>query len=479
MKKLLFFCLTASVLTSCKNNNAAENKTSEKVSDSITPINDDVVENAVLYEANIRQYSPEGTFNAFTKDIPKLKDLGVKIIWLMPVYPISKIKRKAADGRFASEIKDPKEREKILGSYYAVSNYTAVNPEFGTMEDFQNLVNTAHENGMYVILDWVANHTGWDNVWIKEHPDYYTHNDKGEIIDPINPETGKSWGWTDTADLNYNNKDLWTAMTNSMEYWVKQHNVDGFRCDVALGVPTEFWNQAVKKINKIHPIFMLAEGDLPGLLKQAFDMGYNWRGLHLMNEIAQGKKTVDAWDKNMKTVDSIYERDDIWMNFVTNHDENSWSGTVKERLGDASNTMLALTYTAPGMPLIYSGQEYGLDRRLKFFEKDTIPKSKGEVYSLMEKLGKLKNNNKALNGGKQAASYTRLTTSDNSKILAFRREKGDQEVVYIANMTKDSINFTVKAVGNYTDYLSQKNIELKEDTEMSFSPWEYKILVNN
>ncbi|MGB8705788.1 MAG: alpha-amylase family glycosyl hydrolase, partial [Gillisia sp.] len=394
------------------------------------------------------------------------------------VYPISKIKRKAADGRFASEIKDPEKRKKVLGSYYAVSNYTDVNSKFGSMEDFQNLVNTAHENGMYVILDWVANHTGWDNVWIKEHPEYYTHNDKGEIIDPVNPETGKSWGWTDTADLNYDNKDLWAAMTNSMEYWVKQHNVDGFRCDVAAGVPTEFWNQAVKKINKIHPIFMLAEGDAPDLLKQAFDMGYNWKGLHLMNEIAQGKATVKAWDKNMKSVDSIYENDDIWMNFITNHDENSWSGTVQERLGDASNTMLALTYTIPGMPLIYSGQEYGLDRRLKFFEKDSIPKSKGEVYSLMEKLGKLKNSNKALDGGKEAASYTRLTTSEDSKVLAFRREKGGKEVVYIANMTKDPVKFSLKATGNYTDYLSNEQMELKEGTEMNFSPWEYKILVN-
>ena len=292
----------------------------------------------------------------------------------MPVYPISEKNRKATGGGFVSDIEDEKERKKYLGSYYAISNYSEVNPEFGTIEDFQELVDTAHENGIYVILDWVANHTGWDHHWLEENPDFYTKNEAGEIIDPVNPGTGESWGWTDTADLNYENKELWEAMTQEMIYWVKQHDIDGFRADVAGEVPTEFWEQAIERLEDIRPLFMLAESEDKDLFHEAFDMGYNWEGHHIMNEIAQGNKTVADWDAYMKKVDSTYEEDDVLMNFVTNHDENSWSGSVKERMGDASETMLAMTYTIPGMPLIYSGQEYDMDKRLLFFEKDTIPK---------------------------------------------------------------------------------------------------------
>ena len=462
-------------MASCKNK--GETIPEENPGEIISTVSDDSLESAVIYEANIRQYSPEGTFNAFTKDIAQLKDLGVKIIWVMPVYPISLKNRKATGGGFVSDIKDEKERAKYLGSYYAIADYTGLNPEFGTKEDFQKLVDTAHENGMFVILDWVANHTGWDHPWIESNPEYYTQNAAGEIIDPLNPETGESWGWTDTADLNYENKDLWEAMTADMKYWVEEHNIDGFRADVAGEVPTEFWDQAVEKIQKIKPVFMLAESENKDLFHKAFDMGYNWEGHHIINEMAQGKKTVADWDAYMIKIDTLYQEDDILMNFVTNHDENSWSGTVKERLGDASETMLALTYTIPGMPLIYSGQEYDLDHRLLFFEKDSIPKTKGKVWPVLEKFGKLKNQSKALNGGKNAADYKRLKTSSDKNILAFEREKHGEKLVYIANMSKEPVSFTLDLQGNFEDYMNSKPVDLAADQEMKFKPWEYKILL--
>jgi glycosidase len=466
-------------MASCKDENKEKKDSETPNEEQKVSIEDSDLENAVIYEANIRQYSPEGTFDAFTQDIPQLKELGVKVIWVMPVYPISMKNRKATGGKMVSEIEDEKEREKYLGSYYAIADYTKVNPEFGTIEDFQNMVDVAHENGMFVIMDWVANHTGWDHPWIEQHPEYYTQNESGEIVDPLNPETGESWGWTDTADLNYDNKELWTAMTKEMKYWVENHGIDGFRADVAGEVPTEFWKQAVSAIKEVKPVFMLAESEKKDLFHDAFDMGYNWEGHHIMNEMAQGKKTVAAWDEYMTKIDTLYQKDDFLMNFITNHDENSWNGTVKERMGDAGEAMLALSYTLPGMPLIYSGQEYDMDHRLLFFEKDSIPKTKAKVWPVMVKLGELKNTNSALAGGKEAAAYTRLKTTKNDQVLAFSRGNGDDMLIYVANLTKAPVKFKIELDGKFQDYMSSGEVDLEKDMELEFKPWEYKILINN
>ncbi|WP_029035942.1 alpha-amylase family glycosyl hydrolase [Salinimicrobium xinjiangense] len=479
MKKFSILLLGFLMLASCKNE--AEQDAQVQVQDelSIEPISNDVLESAVIYEANIRQYSPEGTFEAFTKDIPQLKDLGVKVIWLMPVYPISEVKRKATGDLSIEDIEDPEERKKYLGSYYAIADYTGINPEFGTKEDFDELVQTAHDNGMYVILDWVANHTGWDHPWLEEHPEFYTQNEQGEPVDPLNPSTGESWGWTDVADLNYDNKELWEAMTAEMKYWVDEHDIDGFRADVAGEVPTEFWEQAVPRLEETKPLFMLAESEDKDLFHNAFQMGYNWEGHHIKNQIAQGKATVDAWDDYMKKIDTTYQEDDYLMNFVTNHDENSWSGTVRERMGEAAEAMVALTYTIPGMPLIYSGQEYDLDHRLKFFEKDTIPKTKGVMWPLLEKLGKLKNESKALHGGKEAAEYNRLQTSLDTQVLAFERSKGGEKIIYIANMSDKPAKFTLELQEELNPYLGKKDFIMQENDEYHFAPWEYVILADN
>ena len=476
MKKTIITALAVLTLFSCKNETekSAENSKTE-----IANFSPDVEENAVIYEVNIRQYSPEGTFNAFTKDIPQLKELGVKIIWVMPIFPISQTKRKATggdDSKFASEM-PAAEQHKYLGSYYAVSDFKKVNPEFGTIEDFRNLVKTAHDNGIYVILDWVPNHTGWDHVWIKNHPEYYTKNAKGEIIDPINPETGKSWGWSDVADLNYDNQGLRKEMTADMLHWIKNENIDGFRCDVASNVPLDYWQQAIPQLRKEKNIFMLAEAWEPELLKDGlFDMAYGWEAHHTMNRIAQGKNSVKDWDKLILDNQKKYNTNDILMNFVDNHDENSWNGTTKSRLAKAEEAMTALSYVMPGMPLIYSGNEYSLNHSLKFFEKDSIPKTKGAAWELRRKLGKLKTENSALNGGKKSASYKKIKTSNDTEILAFERKKNGEKIIYIANLSDKAISTSLPINGEFVDFITGKKIIFDAKLNTQLQPWQYYIL---
>lgn len=453
MKHVFIILVFVFSIFSCNKNNKSatiEAKTTTKK----TPVTlNEKIESAVIYEANIRQYSGEGTFNAFTKDIPELKKLGVKVLWLMPVYPISTTKSKGS-----------------LGSYYAISNYTEINPEFGTLNDFRRLVKTAHDNEMLVILDWVANHTGWDHHWINEHPEYYTKNEKGEITHTVGTD------WTDVADLDYNNPELRLAMKRAMKYWVAQENIDGFRCDVAGMVPTDFWRTTIADLKKIKPLFMLAEAWEPELQKNAFDMGYSWDTHHIMNDIAKGVKNASDLANHQKKIDSLYVKDDILMNFVTNHDENSWNGTIKERMGKAADAMTALTYVLPGMPLIYSGQEYDLNKRLLFFEKDSIPKTKGKNWNLLTKLGKLKNNNIGLKGGKQKASYTVLNTSNNNA-FAISRNALTEEVVYLANFSNESIVVNHNIKGSYTDLIANKRIKLTPTKEVELAPWEFKVYV--
>lgn len=428
--------------------NAQKSKTVK----SLPPVSDKMMENAVIYEANIRQYSPEGTFNAFAKDIPQLKKLGIKILWIMPIHPIGVEKRKEG-----------------LGSYYSVKDYRGVNPEFGTLADFKKLVNLAHANGMYVILDWVANHTAWDHAWVKEHPEYYTTDKEGKMVSPFD--------WTDVVKLNYDNAGTRKAMISDMGYWLKTANIDGFRCDVAMEVPRDFWDLAFAELGKIKPIFKLMEAEQPDLMENAFDMCYGWEFHHIMNGIYQGKKTVKDIDTYMIEHFKKFAKDDITMNFTSNHDENSWNGTEYERMGDAVETFAALTYMTTGMPLIYNGQEYDFNRRLKFFVKDELTHTKGKMFQVYEKLSALKNSNVALNGGKNPASYTRLTTSADDEVLAFEREKNGKKVIYIANLSKDNKAFTAPIEGTYINYMSGKKVSYTKDEKLVYRPWEYHILI--
>lgn len=435
------------------------------------------VENAVIYEVNIRQYSHEGTFEAFTNDIPELKKLGVKILWVMPVQPISIKRRKATADKSIEDIDDPEERKKYLGSNYAIADYTAVNPNFGTLEDFKTLVDTAHEQGIYVILDWVANHTGWDHPWLEEHPEYYQKDEEGEITQPLNGFTGEHEGWDDVAQLNYDNEDLFEAMKNEMNYWLKETSINGFRCDVAERVKLGFWEYAYANINEEKPVFMLMEADNPDYMKTVFDMGYNWKIYHIMNEIAQSRKTVRDFDEMMEQLAGTYRRDDILMNFISNHDENSWNGSEYERLGNAVEAFTALVYCMPGMPLIYNGQEYDSNKRLKFFEKDNLIRENRKMFRVFEKLGKLKNKNAALNGGVNKASYERISTSDDEHILAFKREKEDERVYYFANLSNTYKKISLTLEGEFENYMQDETFVLNRDEEIEAAPWQYWILV--
>ena len=472
MKKISFFLIIGLLLLTCKNQTT--NVESSKLQ--YKPISDVVLETAVIYEANIRQYSESGTFTDFTKDIPNLKQLGVKVIWLMPIFPISETKRKATGGEFASLIEDETEREKMLGSYYAVTDFTKVNPEFGTLEDFRALIKTAHENDIYVILDWVANHTGWDHTWLKTNPEYYTQNEVGDVIDPINPDTGESWGWQDVADLNYDNKEMRAEMIEDMLFWITQENIDGFRCDVASAVPLDFWKDAIAKLRAEKEIFMLAEAGEANLLvgTELFDMAYGWDRHHVFNEMAKSDDAVNLWKESIKRDTNLYEADDILMTFVTNHDENSWNGTVRERMGDAAELLTALSFVVPGMPLIYSGQEYDLDHRLLFFEKDQIPSTKGVMWPLLEKLGQLKNTNPALNGGKNSATYMDIETT-NPKVLAFSREKNKHKVVFVGNFSDKNQSLKNPSIGAF-NYDSKINVD---DKTLLLEPWGFRILLDN
>ncbi len=355
--------------------------------------------NVSIYEANIRQHTPQGTFKAFEEYLPQLKDMGIGIVWLMPIQPIGKENRKGS-----------------LGSDYSIRYYTAVNPEFGTVDDLKSLVNKAHELGIYVILDWVANHTAWDHHWTKSNPEFYTKDSDGNYVPPVDD-------WSDVIDLNYNNKDLRKEMIKAMEYWVKDCDLDGFRCDVAAMVPMDFWNDAVDSLNKIKSVFMLAEAHEPELHKHAFDMTYGWKFKDLFNEIAQGKKSVEDLDEYYNWENSNYHKDAYRMMFTTNHDENSWNGTVQERLGDAVETFAVLTGVIKGMPLVYSGQEAGLDKVLSFFDKDSIDWKETNLRKIYTKLFQLKKNNKALWNGSSGGDMIRIKSSNDKNIFSFIREK--------------------------------------------------------
>ena len=434
MKKILLSILSIAII-GCKN---PKIDVIAQPDSNIKSITDNDLETAVIYEANIRQYSEEGSFNAFTTDVPKLKALGVKVIWLMPVFPISEAKRKGP-----------------LGSYYAVSDYTKVNPEFGSMEDFRTLVKTIHDNDMFVILDWVPNHTGWDHYWISNHSDFYTHNAEGEIIHPEGTD------WTDVADLNYDNLEMQEAMIADMMYWVEKEYIDGFRCDVASEVPTTFWEKAIPRLRAKHSVFMLAEAEKAELNKDPlFDMSYAWSGHHLLNQLAKGEANADDLKTYVSKINNTFEANDMLMNFVTNHDENSWNGTIEERMGSAAPAITVLSYTLPGMPLIYSGQEYGMNHRLKFFEKDQIPKTKGAAWQLLEQLAVLKQN-PALHGGKEAADLTFLDTDD-KEVIAFSRTKAENEIVVFINLSENQKEIKSDLAGNFKDFFLKSELTLNK-----------------
>ena len=423
-----------------------------------TSFNINEIKDGVIYEANIRQYSESGKFQDFTKDIYKLKDLGVKIIWLMPIHPISKTNRKGT-----------------LGSYYSISDYKAVNPEFGNKDDLDELIKEAHKHDMLVILDWVANHTGWDHKWIENKPDYYTKNENGEITDPINPSTGESWGWTDVADLNFDNMEMQNEMIEAMEYWVKEHEIDGYRLDAAHSCPASFWKKSIKRLKKIKNVLMLAESDgyhTGGFeLIELFDMSYNWSGHHVLNRIYKKENNSEDLKININRNLNDYSSKHVLMNFTSNHDENTWAGTVFDRYGDGAKTFAALTYFLPGIPLIYNGQEYGLNKRLEFFEKDFITKKQTDFYEFYSNLNSLKKENNLLDIDSEIKFE--IIETNNKNLICYKRTKNNDSMYFVANLSEESQEINTEFSETLKSLNSDKMISLKKN---SLDPWEYHFL---
>ncbi len=413
------------------------------------------VANSTIYEVNVRQFSKEGTFKALEKQLPRLQKMGVDIIWLMPIHPIGE-----------------KNRKGTLGSYYAVRDYRAVNPEFGDFEDFKALVETAHQLNMKVIIDWVANHTSPDNVWVDQgHQDWYTLDSLGQL----QPTIGTDW-W-DVADLNYDNQEMRQEMISCMEFWVKNAKIDGFRCDVAGWVPMDFWKDARKALDAAgNGVFMLAEAE-GNELYDAFEATYGWEFHHIMNDIAKGKKdaaAVHEFFARLKPVNNGFH-----MNFTSNHDENSWNGTEMERMGEARFAMAVMAATIEGMPLVYNGQETSLDRRLAFFEKDEIDWTKMDLVSFYDKLLHLHQTNPALfaGAGQQAPRFI-SKASDKNK-LVYVRERDGHQVLVVLNLSAapQQIKFTDAAtVGDFQDLFDGKKLKLKSDKAFDVPAWGYIVL---
>lgn len=409
-------------------------------------------EQSNIYEVNVRQYTDAGTFKAFEESLPRLKDMGVKILWFMPITPIG--------------LKDRKENESQLGSYYAVKNYKEVNPEFGTMGDFKNLVNHAHSMGFKVIVDWVANHSAPDNPWITEHPDFYVHDSAGNFVSP--------YDWTDTRKLNYANRELRDSMISAMEFWMKETNIDGFRCDVAADVPGDFWKEAITKLKASKETFMLAEAENPQLHYDGFDATYTWSVMTPMEEVYKGTKDLSYFDSVLNHNIDIYPKNAYRMYFTTNHDENSWNGTEFEKYGDAYKTFAVFSQTFyQSIPLIYSGQEEPNKKRLKFFVKDPIQWGKYELAPFYSTLLHLRNRNKALAAN---ASYKKIATANDDAIFAYVRQKDQKKVFVVLNLSPQPQHFTIKDAtiyGKPLNVFTGKKTKLFENYVYVMQPWDY------
>jgi glycosidase len=337
MKRILFYLFLAATALSCATRHQVEERP--------------WTGSSVVYELNTRQFTPEGTFAAAQRQLTRLKSLGVDIIWLMPIYPIGELERKGS-----------------LGSYYAIRDYCNVNPEFGTLADFDAFLSAAHEEGFKVILDWVANHTSPDHPWVTEKPaEWYYRDSLGHTI--------VEYDWTDIAKLNYDTPEVGEAMRDCMRFWVSR-GVDGFRCDVAYQVPQAFWEATIPMLREEagKELYFLAEGEETWLHDAGFDATYAWKLHHLLNDLAQGAVKGDSLARYIAWNAETYPADAKRLSFTSNHDENSWSGTEFERMGDAWKAMTVLCWTLPeSQPLIYTGQEIGWNHRFEFFEKDPIP----------------------------------------------------------------------------------------------------------
>lgn len=465
-KPSLTLCvLMTVVLLSCTNNIKGTNKPSARGSSGrykpkeyVQIKHPDWTKNATIYEVNIRQYTPEGTFKSFEQHLQRLKDMGVDVLWIMPIHPIGKLGRK---GR--------------LGSPYSVQDYYGINPEFGDMQSFKHLVDTAHRLGMHVIIDWVANHSARDNQLVTEHPDWYLKGRDGNFI-------STPWrDYDDIIDFDYSRPALRQYMTNAMKYWVKETGIDGFRCDVASFVPIDFWENVRGELDAIKPVVMLAEAADRDLHKRAFDATYSWALWDALHNITINRAPVDllAGGYIAEHV-SIWPREGYRMNFVENHDKNAWEGTTSANFGRGLHAAIVLTCTMDGMPMMYSGQEAGLDHALPFFEKDVINWKNDTTGSIYTKLFHLKHTNRALWNGNEGGEMVRLKNDKMKQVISFVREKDNDKVITAVNLSNEPANTTVETLydkGRYRELFTGKEYTLTGTDSFDLAPWSYLVLV--
>ena len=413
--------------------------------------------NASIYQINTRQFTDDGTLRAAEAHLPRLRDLGVTILWLMPVNPIGELNRKGP-----------------LGSPYAVRDYLAVNPELGTLDDLRHFVAAAHELGLYVILDWVANHTAWDNPLVEEHPEWYARDWKGDLTPT------PWWDWDDIIDLDYSNQELRAYMADAMAYWVREVDVDGYRCDVAGFVPTDFWEEVRGELDAIKPVFMLAEWEARDLHAKAFDMTYAWSWNEALHHIAVGKADVEALRVYYAWNDSAYPRDIMRMLFVSNHDKNAWEGTEYEMFGDALEAAIVLSVVSAGMPLIYNGQEAGNDKRLEFFERDPIVWQDHPMSEVYGRLVALKRDTSCLWNAAWGARMINVPNDALSSVLSFVRRDDASGVFAVFNLSPEARSVTFSDgphPGSYTDYATGERVEVTETDTVDLAAWGWRLLI--
>lgn len=409
-----------------------------------------------VYEVNIRQYSEEGTFSAFERELPRLKSMGVETLWFMPITPISVEKRLGT-----------------LGSYYACSDYTSVNHEFGTMQDFKKLLASAHHLGFKVIIDWVANHTGWDHVWTKTHPEYYEKNESGGFK--------AAPGMEDIIELDYNNPQLVDAMIDAMHFWIKECSIDGFRCDLATWVPKEFWTKARTYLDKTKPLFWLGEFDpidSPDYM-EVFDVAYSWTWMHKTEDFNKKQRDLNLLTNLLSQYETILSKDTSVLLFTTNHDENSWNGTEFEKYSDMTKALAVFSFTWNGVPLLYSGQELPNLKRLKFFDKDPIQwTGKYEMADFYKKLLEFHSSHPALAAADHKVETTILKSPTDSNILAFHRKKGSHLAVVMLNLSPYPSKFTLLShgmKGEFKELFSGSKKNCNTASQFELPQWGYKV----
>ena len=408
------------------------------------------VDNIAMYQVNPRVFASENSLNAVAARIDSIRDLGVNVMWVMPIYPIG--------------------IEKGKNSPYCISDYKAIAPEFGTIDDFKHLTQVCHEHGMGMILDWVANHTAWDHPWVKEHPDWYTHDEKADTI--IHP---RPWDWYDVADLNYDNKDMREAMIDAMKFWIVEVGIDGFRCDVADGVPADFWKDAIEQLRAAagdRKIVMLAEGKRSdNFTVGGFDMNYGWDYKDELMKVWKGAPASNLIKADKAEYDSL-PAGKVKLRFTTNHDHSTEATPCVEFTNDRGAMAAYVASIFPhGGALIYGSQEVGYPDPINFFHYVPVDwTAKPEIYREYKELIELYNEHPALRKGT-------MTAWPDNDVFIFEKKDAEESFLVIVNVRNEpkSVQIPEGWVGRETeDEIADKDFKL--ESTLTLEPFQYLIL---